>query len=206
MNVRRGVVRVLIGIVVLGALGTGGLLLTAIHQRELARAFLEDVNSLQLGRASLANAQQLAAKYGGKPWNGPSREPTCSYRDCVIRFVFKNKLLAFLPRRRELSLAAGVTVEDGLVVAKELDFSLLSTTWTTQFTYILFDRVSSPAANGYKVGRFKIDSSGRAHVVQAELGPNAPPEVRKNLYSLDLSCLAQLSGCNAPNAVFPAGL
>lgn len=206
MNVRRGVVGGLIGLVVLGALGAGGLLLIAVHQRKLARAFLEDVNSLQLGRASLADVQQLAAKYDGKPWNGPSRETTCSYHDCAIRFVFENKLLAFLPRKRAMSLAASLTVKDGLVVTKELDFSLLTTSWTTQFIYVVFDRVSSPAPNGYKVGKFKIDSSGTAHVVQVELGPTAPPEVRKNAYSLDLSCLARLSGCNLPNAVFPGGL
>ena len=206
MNVRRGVVGLLIGIILLGALGAGGLLLISIHQRKLARAFLEDVNSLQLGRASLADVEQLAGKYGGRPWSGPSREPTCSYHYCAIRFAFENKLLATFSRRREMSLTAGLTVKDGLLVTKELDVSRLTTSWTTQFIYVIFDRVGSPNTNGYKVGKFKIDSSGIAHVVQVELGPNAPPEVRKNAYSLNLSCLAQLSGCNAPNAVFPSGL
>jgi hypothetical protein len=195
----------LIGVLVLGTLGAGGLLLLSVHQRKLARAFLEDVNSLQPGRASLADVQQLAAKYGGRPWNG-SREPTCSYHDCAIRFVFENKLLAILPRKRGVSLAASLTLKDGIVVTKELDFSLLTTSWTTQFIYVVFDRVSAPALNGYKVGKFKIDSSGIAHVVQVELGPTAPPEVRESAYSLDLSCLARLSGCNTPNAVFPRGL
>ncbi len=207
MRVRKSLIGGLIALVFLVALGMGDLFIVAIRERDRARAFLQDVASLPLGTATFADAQQLAKKYDGKPWNGPSREPTCTVHDCAIRFIFENKMLNHLQRnKREVSLAAGLIVKDGLVVTKEINLSVLTTTWSTQFVYVLFDRVSSTAPQGYKVERLKVDGSGMPHLLQVELGPAAPTAMRKNAYSLDLSCLAKVRDCDTSNTVFPRGL
>jgi len=176
-----------------------------IRQRERARAFLKDLASLQLGTSTFSDAQQLARKYGGKPYNGPAREPTCSVDDCDLSFLFENALKN-RQGERTLSLDAGLTVKNGKVVRKQIDLTLMTTTWATQFLYTLVDSVSLADPRGYHVTISKVQAHGIPHVLEVRLGPTAPAAVRKSAYSINLSCLTLWHRCDGPNDFIPPGL
>lgn len=64
----------------------------SIYQRHRARPLLEELASLRLGVSSFSDAQRLAQKYGGQPWDLPLRVPVCSTQYCSFRFVFRHSL------------------------------------------------------------------------------------------------------------------
>jgi hypothetical protein len=102
------------------------------------------------------------------------------------------------------------------VVGKEIDLTLMTTTWATQFLYTLVDSVSladprsrgysSADPQGYHVTISKVQAEGVPHVLEVRLGPTAPAAVRKSAYSINLSCLTVWHRCDGPNDFFPPGL
>jgi hypothetical protein len=180
----------------------------SICQRHRAQSFLEELASLKLGISSFSDAQRLAQKYGGQPWDVPLRAPVYSAQYCSFRFVFENKILNHIQNEREISLAAALTVKDGYVVSREVDYAILGPVlWSDHFVYELSDHLSPPhSLQSYNVTRLKLDAQGTPHWVKVDLSPDAPEDLRSRAYSLDLECLASLHGCDDLSAVLPKGL
>lgn len=180
----------------------------SIYQRHRAKSFLNELVSLRLGVSSFSDAQRLAQKYGGQPWDVPLRAPVCSAQYCSLRFVFENRILNHIQNKREISLAAGLTVKDGYVVSREVDYAILGPAlWNDHYMYELSDHLSRPdGLQSYKVTKLKLDAAGTPHWVKVDLSPDAPDDLRRRAYSLDLVCLARLHGCSDLSAVLPKGL
>ena len=68
------------------------LLLSAVGLRERCRAeaFLQDVQELRLGQATFDDAEMLARRYGGRPWNVTPQTMTCRPEECYLQFEFLN--------------------------------------------------------------------------------------------------------------------
>src|SRR5437773_150258 len=201
------VVRIAVGVVVLAALlGCGVIVGSTYYKRHRAEALLREVARLKLGQhPTFADAQHLAQSYGGEPWNGPSRKANCSSESCNLRFAFENKPLSYLPGVRTVEFVVGLTVKDGYVISSEIDYSILTSSYY-EFIYFIEDHSKSTDVHGYQLDKLKIDSQGIPHVLKVSLSPLATSEDRARAYSLDLSCLARLSGCNSPSAIFPRDL
>ncbi|MBZ5658728.1 MAG: hypothetical protein LAO56_26105 [Acidobacteriia bacterium] len=192
----------LLGLLAFIALAACALFVLTIHQRHRAAAFLREFASLQIGATTFAEAQDLANRYGAKASGSRLKDP-CSMKDCAFGFVFKNWLLNHFQRQREISLAAGITVKDGYVISKQLDYSICATSGD-RFMYILFDRVTPEKDKGYAIKRGMINPQGMASVIEVDLGSNASAEVRKRAYSVDLACLSRVSGCDSLRDILPA--
>jgi len=195
----------LVGVVIVGLFAFGVCLGWASCKRTRAESLLRSIAQLKLGTATFADAQNLAEKYGGKPWNGPSREASCSSRDCNLRFAFDNKPLSYVPGVRGVEFFAGFTVKDGYVVSREVEYSTLTTSYF-DFAYIVLDGMKFTGVRDYEVKKLKVDAQGTPHAIEVNLGPLATVDERARAYSIDLSCLARLHGCSSPAAVFPPGL
>ncbi len=195
----------LVGVIVVGLFAFGVFLGWASHKRTRAESLLRSIARLNLGAATFADAQNLAQKYGGEPWNGPSRETSCSSQNCGLRFAFDNKPLSYIPGVRGVEFVAGLTVRDGYVVSREVEYSTLTTSYF-DFAYILLDGMKFTGVRDWEVKKLKVDAQGTPHTIEVNLGPLATLDERASAYSIDLSCLARLHGCSAPTVVFPPGL
>jgi hypothetical protein len=179
----------------------------SIYRRHRARSFLEELASLKLGVSSFSDAQRLAQEYGGQPWDLPLRVPVCSAQYCSFRLVFENKILNHIRHKREISMAAGLTVKDGYVVSREVDYAILGPAlWNDHFVYDLSDHLSAHSLQSSSVTRLKLDARGTPHWVKVDLSPDAPEDLRGRAYALDLTCLASLCGCDDLSDVLPKGL
>lgn len=182
------------------------LVVEARHVKGAAYDCLQATGSLQLGISTFVDARRIADIYGGHPWSGPGREATCTAQDCLFRFVFENSLLNHLQNGRKLSFIVGVHVKDGHVMSRELDYSMMATTRISQFIYVLSDRLTPITSQGYELKRLQVDGHDVPHLIEVNLGPTAPLEVRRHAYSLDLSCLGKVKGCDTGSSIFPKGL
>jgi len=176
-----------------------------IRGRNRAQAFLSDVVKLELGKATFAEAQQLALKHGGIPANDGLR---CSSESCVFRFVFENKPLTsarLVPYTRFSSM---VSVKNGLVVERDILYERQPNR-SDPFAYSLTDNSLSSDNQWWQhfrqtgLWRLNVDERGVPRLLQVSLGPSSTADQRKRAYALDLSCLSRLFGCNSPTAVFP---
>lgn len=207
MDMKKWLIRSTASIAILAIFGFSFLYVASIHQRNRAQSFLREFASLQLGVSSFSDAQRLAQKYGGQPWDAPLRTAECTPQKCSFRFVFENGIFNHIQHKREISLAAGLTVRDGHVVSRGFDYSILGPAlWSDHFVYNLSDRLSPDGLQSYKLTRLKEDEAGSPHWVKVELGPDAPEDLRRRAYSLNLACLAKLHGCDDLSAVLPKGL
>jgi len=195
----------LVGVVIVGLFAFGVCLGWASRKRTRAESLLRSIARLNLGAATFADAQNLAQKYGGEPWNGPSREASCSSQNCGLRFAFDNKPLSYIPGVRGVEFVAGLTVRDGYVVSREVEYSTLTTSYF-DFAYILLDGMKFTGVRDWEVKKLKVDAQGTPHTIEVNLGPLATLDERARAYSIDLSCLARLHGCSGPTVVFPPGL
>jgi hypothetical protein len=195
--------KLLLGLLAFVAVALCALFVLTIHQRHRTAAFLREFTSLQIGTTTFVEAQDLANRYGAKA-SGVRLQDPCSMHDCAFGFVFKNWLLNHLQRQREISLAAGITVKDGCVVSRELDYSILATSGDRQFMYILFDRVTPENDKGYAIKQGMVNAQGMAHIIEVHLGSNVSAEVRKRAYSVDLACLSRVNGCDSLRDILPA--
>jgi hypothetical protein len=183
----------------------GVFLVLASHKQTRAKSLLRSAAVLKAGIATFADAQSLAEKYGGVPWNGPLRPARCSSQSCSFRFFFDNKPLNYIPGVRGVQFVVGIDVVDGYVVSREIEFSTLTTSYF-EFLYILNDGKKFTDVQDYEVKKLKVDVEGTPHVIEVNLGQLATAEERARAYSIDLACLARLAGCDNPSAVFPVGL
>lgn len=52
----------------------------SVHQRIRAERLISDLKSFPFSSAGFAEARSVSARYGGKPFASPVREPGCSVR------------------------------------------------------------------------------------------------------------------------------
>ena len=194
--------KILVGLIVIGFLGVS--VCIAIHQRDRAQAFLRDLTNLRLGDSTFTDAQRLAEEYKGKPWGISSQDTTCSAQHCNFKFSFDNRPLSYLPWVRRVALGAGISVTDGHVVGREVDYERDTHSYY-EFVYIVQESTQHKDPHQYGVKKFKLDAQGTPHVIEVTLGPTSAPEDRKRAYALDLSCLARLHDCDTASAIFPPG-
>jgi hypothetical protein len=198
-------VKLIASTVVLSCLLVTSIVVVSMRQRNRARAFLEDLISLQPGVSSFGHAQQLSERFGGASWNGHTKDPSCSASHCVFRIVFEGISPGFMGGKQKVTLAADVTVLEGIVVSKELDYSALSTTADSQYVYMLMDRASAPGPSGYAATRLNVDARGTPHVLKVELGSSSPTEIRRQAYAINLTCLTSFFPCEVARELFPRG-
>lgn len=172
------------------------------YKRRQAYALLNEVVSLRLGAATFSDAQRLAQQYGGLPW-GPDSE-ACSSRKCHIKFVFYNTLLNHIQNRRQVSLVVGLTVENGYIIGREIDYSIIGRAEILGM-YVVSEGLRSSGAST-EVKRDRIHSDGKPHWVKVALDEDATRELQERAYSLNLACMARLSDCNSLSDVVPRGL
>jgi len=172
------------------------------YKRHRASALLNEVVCLRLGAATFSDAQRLAEQFGGSP-GGPDSE-VCSSRKCHLKFVFYNTLLNHVQNRRQVSLAVGLTVENGYVIGREIDYSIVGRAEILGM-YVVSEGLRSSGAST-EVKRDRIHSDGKPHWVKVALNEDATRELRERAYSLNLACIARLFGCNSLSDVVPTGL
>ena len=173
-----------------------------IYQQHRVDSFFRQFVSLQLGKSSFEDVQRLAMQYGAKS-SGVQLQNPCTAQDCAVTFTFTNWIFDHLRRDREISMAAGLTVKDGHLTTKEVDFSIFSSVDDHNYMYVLFDRSRPEDNSGYSIRRPRIDSHGVAHYVMVELGSNAPDKLRNEAYSVNLRCLTRILGCDSQSDVIP---
>jgi hypothetical protein len=182
----------------------------ALRHREQARSFLPKFAALRLGESTFADAQQLAREYQGIPWFVTDGDMRCRFQKCSVVFNFENMPLSYVPFIHHTELSGEILVEDVIVVSRQLEYER-NTRSDYYFRYLVFDSASLPENEhrygmGYGTWRFKVDPAGIPHAILVRLGPLSSTEERRSAYSLDLSCLARLFGCDVPSAFYPRGI
>lgn len=179
----------------------------SIYQRHRARSFLEELASLRLGVSSFSDAERLAQKYGGQPWDFLCVS-LCARLSIAHSGLFsKTGFSTISSTSGKISLAAGLTVKDGYVVSREADYAILGPAlWNDRFVYELSDHLSPHSLQSSNVTRLKLDGRGTLHWVKIDLTPDAPEDLRGRAYALDRTCLASLHGCDDLSDVLPKGL
>jgi len=173
-----------------------------IYQQHRVDSFFRQFVSLKLGTTSFNDVQQLAVQYRARSSGAQLTDP-CTPQDCAVTFTFTNRIVRYLLRDREITLAVGLFIKDGHLVSKELDFSIFFRGNITDSMYVLFDRSRPQEVNGYKIHLHRIDAQGVAHFVEAELGSNAPDKLRNQSYLVNLRCLTKILGCDSQADFFP---
>ena len=201
---------VLFSLLVACLLTIGVLYALALRHREQARAFLPQLAALKLGESTFAEAQQLARQYGGIPWYVADGDMRCRFQKCSLVFKFENMPLSYVPFIHHTELFGEILVEDGIVVSPQLEYER-NTRSDYYFRYLIIDSATLSEnehkyATGYGTLRLKVDSQGISHTLRVRLGPLSSVADRTKAYSLDLSCLARLFGCDAPSAFYPRDL
>src|SRR5260370_12185613 len=136
MNLRRR--KLFIALLVLCVLAIGLFIARAFHERDRAAEFLSKFSELRLDESGFADVEILARSYGGKPWSINSENASCSSQSCVFRLIFKNNLVHFVPRLPSIQLTASLTIRDGKLAARELDYQSSGAKFNG-FTYLLLD-------------------------------------------------------------------
>lgn len=207
MRIGRMITNVLFGLLVACLLTIGVLYALALRHREQARAFLPQFAALRLGESTFAEAQQLARQYGGIPWYVAEGDMRCRFQKCSLVFKFENMPLSYVPFIHHTDLFGEILVEDGIVVSRQLEYERYTRS-DYYFRYLIIDSATL-SENEHKYGtgygplRLKVDSQGIPHALRVRLGPLSSVAERTKAYSLDLSCLARLFGCDVPSALYP---
>lgn len=182
----------------------------ALRHRQQARAFLPQFAALKLGESTFAEAQQLARQSGGIPGYVAEGDMRCGFQKCSLVFTFENMPLSYVPFIHHTELFGEIFVEDGIVVSRQLEYER-NTRSDYYFRYLIIDSATLSEnqhkyGTGYGTWRLKVDSEGIPHVLRVRLGPQSSVAERAKAYSLDLSCLARLFGCDVPSAFYPRGI
>jgi hypothetical protein len=181
----------------------------ALRHREQARAFLPQFAALKLGESTFGDAQQLARQFGGIPWYVAEADMRRRFQKCSLVFKFENMPLSYVPFIHHTELFGEILVEDGIVVSRQLEYER-NTRSDYYFRYLIIDSATleneHKYGTGYGTWRLKVDSQGIPHALLVRLGPQSSVAERTKAYSLDLSCLAQLFGCDVPSAFYPRGI
>ena len=206
-NMRKQIIVAIVSIVIVALMGRAVFLAAENHQqKQMAYECLQKIESLSLGVSTFSDAQELARRYSGLPWSASAQQAECSIQDCNLRFVFQNNWIGLFRTGKKVSLVAALWVKNGYVASKEVDYSVMSKSEYSQFFYFLLDQRTVIGAKGYEVRKAQLDERNVPHVLKVTLSPEAPPEVRAKAYTLDLTCLSRLYGCNDGLSIFPSGL
>jgi len=188
-----------------------------LRQQHRARKFLRDVTKLKLGAATFADAERLADRYGGEPWNAIPSLAMCTSSQCYLIFKFPNPR-NYLPFFSKVLFGGLVHVKDGTVVSVEISYECDS-----RLGWAAYDVTETPGGNfpddrvhhwqyfgyewkspAYGVRPLHVDGNGVPWVLQVLLGKNANAGERSDALAFDLSCLAKLYDCRTPSSIYPA--
>jgi hypothetical protein len=114
-------------------------------------------------------------------------------------------VLRKLHRERRVSFTVSLIVKDGHVVSKQIIYGL-GTTSVAKFVYILSDHLELSSLGQDVTTPWTDSPDESSRMVKVELSPGSAADLRRRAYSLDLSCLAMVFGCNARPNFIPAGL
>lgn len=184
---------------------------STLSQPRRAQAFLTDFTRLEIGKSTLEQAESLARTHGGIPWWVSNDSMRCTYQRCIFRFLFENKPLTSTHLVPYTGLIADVSVKQGIVVARELTYVRQN---KGQLTYDVVEAI--PPALGtveeevwkmhVGVMRLNVDQNGTPSTISVGLEPSSPADQKRRAYSLDLSCLARIFGCNGLASYVPPGV
>ncbi len=189
-----------------------------LRQESRAHGFLSDVQTLNLGSSTFADAERLANRYGGKPWTG-IQPSACTREKCFLRFEFPNPR-NFAPFFSKVLFGGLIHVKDGKVVGVETFYESDSRAgpWVsydlreTSVDRSMIEHANNPweyagyewESAGFAIRSNHVVMNGVPWVVEVLLGKNATNQERARSFSINLACLATLSGCRTPSALVPA--
>lgn len=162
---------ILLGLLILSAVGILTLYARTVPHRTRAEAFLLGFVELTPGQSTFAEAQEVARLSGGIPWYVDAcGNMSCTFQNCALAFQFDNMPLSYVPRVGYTRLFAQVNVKNRIVVGREMEYE------RGAFRYELFDYASQlPAGWEYGIRRLKVDpldERGTPHVLKEVLGPS----------------------------------
>jgi hypothetical protein len=111
------------GLLILSLLGFVVVYVLTLRERNRAELFLHDFLSLEPGKSSFADAQQIATVYGGHPWYTDAGDMRCTFQTCNLRFAFANRPLTSARLARYTVLFGSILIKDGVVVGREIDYA-----------------------------------------------------------------------------------
>ncbi len=166
-----------------------------------ARRLLAKAESLQIGKASLSDAQQLPENLEGTPTRA------CSPAECELIFGTGNFSGNFaLPqewRGQGEAFAVRIHVKNGLVDRKDLTYwigagSTISAVWVSE----TLDWPGNPKEPRWS----KIEGTQGAHyLVHVRMTPSDSTEIRKKYTSFNWNCFWKYQGCQDEHELMPTG-
>jgi hypothetical protein len=202
-------------IVAFALLSLAGLYSIGLRQQHRARRFLGDVTKRKLGAATFADAERLAGRYGGEPWNAIPSLAKCTSSQCYLIFKFPNPR-NYLPFFSKVLFGGLVHIKDGTVVSVEISYECDS-----RLGWAAYDVTETPGGNlpddradhrqyfgyessAYGVRPLHVDGNGVPWDLHVLLGKNANAGERSDALAFDLSCLAKLHDCRTLSSIYPA--
>lgn len=165
---------------------------------------MRDLEVLRVGQSSFEEAERVAARYGGRPFDP---FPPCTPERCEIVFSIENTLLGRLRLSRRTLFAAAIFVGEGKV--RQITFGLVAGLYDpNQYceVYIVDSQEETRGSSGhppFSVSR-QTTSDGRPQKLTVRITDHASPQERASAYSIDLGCLSQLIGCKDAHELAPS--
>lgn len=214
MSIYKNMLKLVMVLLIAILISWAAIFVLGIRQKDRAEAFLSDITRLKLGEASFADAEELARRYNGRPWNALPQTANCTAQECYLSFDFSDpyKRLPFMYRPR-VTFGGIVHVHEGIVVGIEL-FYQLGIRSGRQVIYdvrdVLTEGLHAPGVGyrwespGYGIAALKVDKYGFPWVLKIELNRNSTDLERREAYSINLSCLANGYNCTSPPDIIPS--
>lgn len=197
-------------VVLLGAAVIGSASAPPLRLQSRAESSLTDLKNLEPGVATFVDAERLAARYGGRPWQALPQHTTCTPNDCYLYFAFAR------PRNNrgqdaQTLLGALIHVRNGYVKSIETSYECDFQSGRRAL-YDVRDTLSSQSlpsnemyrwvSPGYGIAALHVDNHAVPWIVMIFLGPDANAQQRREAHAIDLSCLGRNCRCG-PSVVVP---
>jgi hypothetical protein len=178
----------------LGILLCGFLWVKIERPTRQAQRFMRDLQQLGVGNATFEDVKELADSDGGTAISIGNEPLRCSAEYCLYAFSFYNTWLHRLGLAPDMGLIAFLTVQENRLNARQV---FLVCNGRTNFHQVFVrEQLRSHTGQDYKlVSCFGVPQIG------IELTPNAPLDLRKAAFQVNLS---KIGGCAEPHDRIPA--
>jgi hypothetical protein len=201
VKARLGKRRLIVGFLFATGLGAACLSrVVADRIAEHAAVVLTDIQSLPMGKATLQDVQQLAARNGGFAW--PDSKP-CTEQQCQFAFTIDNHSLSRLHLAKPTIFSASLGIQNGRLATRSV--GLTTGGEESSASVFVSETMVQPFPDwpAFHVARHR-GWQDRPWRTVVHLTPMASPEQRYSAYSVNVSCLSRLLGCRDARELAPA--
>jgi hypothetical protein len=179
--------------VVLGVLA----IWSANRTRRQAEHFLRDFVSLEVGKSRLEDLRRLAEQHGGtEAVVPPELAPAGCAPDCrTFSFWFESLWLHRLGLGPATAVVAGLQTGGGRLLSRAI---IIESTAEWDSAVDVSEDLSSRSGKSYSI-RFR---SMRPRWC-VEFTPEAPAELRRQAFAVNLNCLSRIRGCKTKEEILP---